>query len=57
MGNRFRLVQNIVVYGEWRSQGEIIASCSVKSKHHENSLDVKKDLSCTRDDCEGKVNR
>ena len=56
MGNRFRLVQNIVVYGEWRSQGEIIASCSVKSKHHENSLDAKKIYHVLVAIEEGKVN-
>ena len=47
------LPTTIVVHGQCRSHGVIIASYGVMSRHHENSLDVKKDLSCTRDPCEG----
>ena len=40
--NSFRLVQNIAVYVQCRSHGVTTAPYSVMSRHHENSLDVKK---------------
>ena len=55
--NSFRLVQNIVVYGQCRSHGIITASYSVMSRHHENSLDVKKVYHVLVTIAKGKVSR